>query len=113
MLVMFEMFLTFAWIARLTCFSLNRDRPSDAEAWLLRHENPALPQVIQAVRPLVLPKLREENERANGRAKGKAKRKGVKDVVIEGKSSNMILRQIAAYGGTDDDACLSRHLPSQ
>lgn len=57
------------------------DRPSDAEAWLLRRDNPALPRVIEAVRPLVLPKLREENERAKGR---KARKKGVKDVVVEG-----------------------------
>ncbi|KAF2192309.1 hypothetical protein K469DRAFT_694434 [Zopfia rhizophila CBS 207.26] len=59
------------------------DRPSDAEAWLLRRDNPALPRVIQAVRPLVLPKLREENERAKGRGGAKARKKGVKDVVIE------------------------------
>ncbi|KAF2110025.1 hypothetical protein BDV96DRAFT_219533 [Lophiotrema nucula] len=58
------------------------DRPSDADAWLLRRENPALPRVIQAVRPLVLPKLREENERAKGRG-SKARKKGVKDVVAE------------------------------
>ncbi|PVH94944.1 hypothetical protein DM02DRAFT_633285 [Periconia macrospinosa] len=59
------------------------DRPSDAEAWLLRRDNPALPRVIQAVRPLVLPKLREENERVKSRNKGKGKKKGVKDVVAE------------------------------
>ncbi|OAG06794.1 uncharacterized protein CC84DRAFT_1204479 [Paraphaeosphaeria sporulosa] len=59
------------------------DRPSDAETWLLRRDNPALPRVIQAVRPLVLPKLREENERKSGRGKGKAKKKGVKDIVVE------------------------------
>ncbi|KAL5407963.1 hypothetical protein PMIN03_006822 [Paraphaeosphaeria minitans] len=59
------------------------DRPSDAETWLLRRDNPALPRVIQAVRPLVLPKLREENERKSGRGRGKAKKKGVKDVVVE------------------------------
>ncbi|KAF1995838.1 hypothetical protein P154DRAFT_526084 [Amniculicola lignicola CBS 123094] len=59
------------------------DRPSDAEAWLLRRDNPALPRVIQAVRPLVLPKLREENERVKGKGSSKAKKKGVKDVVVE------------------------------
>lgn len=58
------------------------DRPADADAWLLRRDDPALPRVIQAVRPLVLPKLREENER--GRSKAKTKKKGVKDVVVEG-----------------------------
>ncbi|OCK81964.1 hypothetical protein K432DRAFT_325240, partial [Lepidopterella palustris CBS 459.81] len=58
------------------------DRPSDSEAWLLRRDNPALPRVIEAVRPLVLPKLREENERARGRGSAKARKKGVKDVVV-------------------------------
>jgi hypothetical protein len=63
------------------------DRPADAEAWLLKRDNPALPRVIQAIRPLVLPKLREENERGNGRTGSKAKKKkGVKDVVVEGGS---------------------------
>jgi hypothetical protein len=62
------------------------DRPSDAEAWLLRRDNPALPRVIQAIRPLVLPKLREENERTKGKGGSKARKKGVKDVVAEGKS---------------------------
>ncbi|KAJ4374170.1 hypothetical protein N0V83_002911 [Neocucurbitaria cava] len=59
------------------------DRPADAEAWLLKRDNPALPRVIQAIRPLVLPKLREENERGKGRAGAKAKKKGVKDVIVE------------------------------
>lgn len=61
------------------------DRPSDSDAWLLRRDDPALPRVIEAVRPLVLPKLREENERARGRGGSKGKKKGVKDVVIQGK----------------------------
>jgi hypothetical protein len=42
-----------------------------------------LPRVIEAVRPLVLPKLREENENAAGKKKGKKKR-GVRDVVEGG-----------------------------
>ncbi|KAF2814737.1 uncharacterized protein BDZ99DRAFT_458724 [Mytilinidion resinicola] len=58
------------------------DRPSDADTWLLNRASPALPRVIEAVRPLVLPKLREENERAKGRGKGK--KKGIKDVVVCG-----------------------------
>ncbi|KAF1933824.1 uncharacterized protein M421DRAFT_51181 [Didymella exigua CBS 183.55] len=62
------------------------DRPADAEAWLLKRDDPALPRVIQAIRPLVLPKLREENERGKVRAGAKAKKKGVKDVVVEGRT---------------------------
>ncbi|KAF2741912.1 hypothetical protein M011DRAFT_497837 [Sporormia fimetaria CBS 119925] len=59
------------------------ERPSDAETWLIRRDNPALPRVIKAIRPFVLPKLREENERAQGRGGSKGKKKGVKDVVVE------------------------------
>ena len=58
------------------------DNPALAESWLLNPRNPVLPRVIEAVRPLVLPKLIEEKERSKG--KGKAKKRGVKDVVIEG-----------------------------
>lgn len=57
------------------------ENPALAESWLLNSRNPVLPRVIESVRPLVLPKLREENERR--KAKG-GKKKGVKDVVIEG-----------------------------
>ncbi|KAF2230355.1 hypothetical protein EV356DRAFT_536506 [Viridothelium virens] len=55
------------------------DNPALAQTWLLNSRDPVLPRVIESVRPLVLPKLREENERAKG--KGKGKKKGVKDVV--------------------------------
>ena len=58
------------------------DNPALAESWLLNPRNPVLPRVIEAVRPLVLPKLIEEKERSKG--KGKAKKRGVKDVVVEG-----------------------------
>ncbi|KAK7530804.1 uncharacterized protein J3D65DRAFT_671737 [Phyllosticta citribraziliensis] len=54
------------------------DNPAYGDTWLLRQTDPALPRIIDAVRPLVLPKLWEEKERAKGRGKGK---KGVKDVV--------------------------------
>lgn len=54
------------------------DNPADATRWLLSLHDPALPRVLDAVRPLVLPKLREETERA----KGKGKKRGVKDVVV-------------------------------
>ena len=59
------------------------DRPSDVEAWLLRRNNAALPRIIQAIRPLILPKLREENERARGGG-GKAAKRGFKDIVAQG-----------------------------
>jgi hypothetical protein len=71
------------------------DRPADADAWLLKRDNPALPRVIQAVRPLVLPKLREENERGKGKGGAKTKKKGVKDVVVEGESmENYLARNL-------------------
>ncbi|MCJ1306443.1 hypothetical protein MMC25_000085 [Agyrium rufum] len=56
------------------------DNPADAQRWLLNPRDPMLPQVMEAVRPLVLPKLREENERNRGKP---GKRKGVKDTVVQ------------------------------
>ncbi|KAI9708965.1 MAG: hypothetical protein M1820_003659 [Bogoriella megaspora] len=56
------------------------DNPALAQTWLLSSRDPVLPRVIESVRPWVLPKLREENERVKG--KGKGKKKGVKDVVV-------------------------------
>lgn len=55
------------------------DNPSDSR-WLLNPRDPVLPRVFAAIRPLVLPKLREENERLWSRKKGKP----VKDVIAEG-----------------------------
>lgn len=62
------------------------DQPSLAQTWLLNPRLNILPRIMQAVRPLVLPKLREENERtAKGKAASRGKKaKGVKDVVHEG-----------------------------
>ncbi|KAJ5834634.1 hypothetical protein N7447_000660 [Penicillium robsamsonii] len=54
------------------------ESPSDSR-WLLDSRDPVLPRIIAAVRPLVLPKLREENERLFMRKKGKP----VKDVIAE------------------------------
>jgi len=56
------------------------ENPADGPRWLLSPTDPALPRVFEAVRPLVLPKLREENERAKGKGK---KKKSVKDVVVK------------------------------
>ncbi|KAL5117664.1 hypothetical protein ACEQ8H_004412 [Pleosporales sp. CAS-2024a] len=58
------------------------DRPADADAWLLKRDDPALSRVIQAVRPLVLPKLREENERGKSKGGAKAKKKDDFEVSI-------------------------------
>lgn len=41
-----------------------------------------LPRVIESVRPLVLPKLREERDRE--RSNRKNKKRSIKDVVTEG-----------------------------
>lgn len=60
------------------------DNPALAHSWLLNPRNSILPKVIEAVRPLVLPKLREERERAQ--SKKKSKKRSIKDVVIEGMS---------------------------
>ncbi|KAF3057133.1 hypothetical protein GL218_06207 [Daldinia childiae] len=56
------------------------DNPALVHTWLLNPRNPVLPRVIESVRPLVLPKLREERERSRKRS---TKKKGIKDVVIE------------------------------
>ncbi|KAI1961394.1 hypothetical protein LOZ58_003248 [Ophidiomyces ophidiicola] len=55
------------------------ENPADSR-WLLDSRDPVLPRVFQSIRPLVLPKLREENERA----RAKKKSKPVKDVLVEG-----------------------------
>ena len=59
------------------------DNPALAHSWLLNPKAPVLPRVIESVRPLVLPKLREEKERA--KKKG-TKKRGIRDVVYEGVS---------------------------
>ncbi|KAI9750390.1 MAG: hypothetical protein M1815_001831 [Lichina confinis] len=57
------------------------ESPSLVETWFLNARDPVLPRVIESVRPLILPKLREENERSRARAKKAAK--AIKDVVVE------------------------------
>ncbi|KFA65748.1 hypothetical protein S40285_04877 [Stachybotrys chlorohalonatus IBT 40285] len=56
------------------------DNPNLAQSWLLNPRNPILPQVIESIRPLVLPKLREERERSR---KKSAKKKSIKDVIVK------------------------------
>ncbi|KAF9870247.1 hypothetical protein CkaCkLH20_12333 [Colletotrichum karsti] len=58
------------------------DNPALAQSWLLNPRNPILPKVIESVRPLVLPKLREEKEREKTKKKS-SKKKSIKDVVVE------------------------------
>lgn len=57
------------------------DNPALAHSWLLNPRNPILPRVIETIRPLVLPKLREERERSK---KKSSKKKAVKDTVAGG-----------------------------
>ncbi|KAG9522422.1 hypothetical protein KCU93_g7026, partial [Aureobasidium melanogenum] len=83
------------------------DNPALANSWLLNSRDPVLPRVIEAVRPLVLPKLREENE--NSKKKGGKKKKGVRDVVAQGRHTCKMLlyhREITRLmhgGSTTDD----------
>src|SRR5437016_12345768 len=77
------------------------DNPSLASSWLLRARNPVLPRIIEAVRPLVLPKLKEENAREKSKAKNR--KKGVKDVVVEGMLRHGVYQSmctIANFGAT-------------
>jgi hypothetical protein len=70
------------------------DSPAPPESWLVRKNDPALPRIIEAIRPYVLPKLREENERAQ--RKGKAKKGAVKDIVVQGTISYMNCAKVHA-----------------
>ncbi|RAO70231.1 uncharacterized protein BHQ10_006243 [Talaromyces amestolkiae] len=56
------------------------ENPSDAR-WLLdsNSRDPVLPRIFNTIKPLVLPKLREENERALAKKKSNP----VKDVLVE------------------------------
>ncbi|CAN8101546.1 unnamed protein product [Discula destructiva] len=56
------------------------DNPALAQSWLLNPRDPVLLRVIDSVRPLVLPKLREERERSR---KKSTKKRGIKDTVTE------------------------------
>lgn len=57
------------------------ENPADGPRWLLKPGDPALPRIFEAIKPLVLPKLREENESAKGKGK---KKKASEDVVKQG-----------------------------
>lgn len=57
------------------------DNPSLAQSWLLNPRNAVLPRIIENIRPLVIPKLREEKERSK---KKSSKKKNIKDVIVQG-----------------------------
>ncbi|KAG5974154.1 hypothetical protein E4U56_004925 [Claviceps arundinis] len=57
------------------------ENPSLAQSWLLNPGNPVLPRIVESIRPLVLPKLREERERSK---KKSSKKKSIKDVIVQG-----------------------------
>lgn len=59
------------------------EQPSLASTWLLSTRSPALPRIIAAIQPLVLPKLREENENAKRKAGAGKRRRATKDTVSE------------------------------
>lgn len=79
------------------------DNPALAQSWLLNPRNPILPKVIESVRPLVLPKLREEKERERAKKKS-SKKKSIKDVVVQG-----LLSCFAALPAVD--SCPTTPLP--
>ncbi|RGP74790.1 hypothetical protein FLONG3_5901 [Fusarium longipes] len=54
------------------------DNPALAQSWLLNPRYSILEKVIESIRPLVLPKLREEKERI----RKKSKKKSIKDVIV-------------------------------
>ncbi|KAG6145542.1 hypothetical protein E4U38_006567 [Claviceps purpurea] len=56
------------------------DNPSLAQSWLLNPRNPVLPRIVESIRPLVLPKLREERERSK---KKSSKKRSIKDVIVQ------------------------------
>ncbi|KID75362.1 uncharacterized protein G6M90_00g059770 [Metarhizium brunneum] len=56
------------------------DNPSLAQSWLLNPRNAVLPRIIENIRPLVIPKLREEKERSK---KKSSKKKNIKDVIVQ------------------------------
>lgn len=58
------------------------DSPALAQSWLLHPRHQTLARVMEAIRPLVLPKLREEKERERAKKKP-SKKSRVKDVIVK------------------------------
>jgi hypothetical protein len=67
----------------LECRVYVEGNPNLADTWLLRKNDPALPRIVNAIRPLLFTKLREEKERAGAKGRGKVK-KAIKDVIVQG-----------------------------
>lgn len=72
------------------------DNPAHVHTWLLNPRNPILPRVIESIRPLVLPKLREERERERAKKKS-SKKKNIKDVVVQGNVAITLPCQTAVH----------------
>lgn len=73
-------------VSRFTVLEMriHLENPSDAHRWLLRAQDPALPRVMEAIRPLIGPKLNEARD--NDRKAGKNK-EIVTDLVVRGTPS--------------------------
>ncbi|EGX95394.1 hypothetical protein CCM_00048 [Cordyceps militaris CM01] len=68
------------------------DSPALAQSWLLHPRHQTLARVMEAIRPLVLPKLREEKERERAKKKP-SKKSRVKDVIVKGTFGPLATKQ--------------------
>ena len=59
------------------------DNPALVQSWLLHPRDPVLPRVMESVRPLVLPKLMEERDRARKKGTSKKNKGAIRDVLVE------------------------------
>lgn len=79
------------------------DSPALAQSWLLHPRHQTLARVIEAIGPLVLPKLREERERERTKKKP-SKKSRLKDVIIQGRLRSLAtmraesVREVGANG---------------
>lgn len=92
--------ITKHWVIEVRIYS---EPPSIADSWLLRRADPAITRVMQAVRPMVMPKLREERERAA--KKGKAARKVVKETIVGGENAKFFRLLLSQFLTTIGGIC--------
>lgn len=59
------------------------DNPALVQSWLLHPRDPVLPRVMESVRPLVLPKLMEERDRARRKGASKKNKGAIRDELVE------------------------------